>query len=142
MALLIDGAVPLDMLPKLGNIFNVQVNQAGYKSPAHELAAFNERDMTQNAELMSKARRTAFLLRELYAGNIVAAQQKIIADSREDPNGELPYIAPGIDALVGLDKFDRQRLRFKSGAGVPEWLLRRTVREWGFPRNVELRERD
>jgi hypothetical protein len=136
MALPIDGPIPVELVPLIRNVANVQVNQVGYKSVAHELVIANENDMSANAELIEKALITAFLLRQLYAGNVKAAQQKIIADTRENA-GKPPYIAPGIDKLVGFDKFDRMRLRFEPDAGVQEWLLKRTVKSWGFPRDIQ-----
>ncbi len=50
---------------------------------------------------MGKVRMTAFLLRELYEGNVRNAQLKI---SNEFANGGKPYIAPGVRQIVGYDR--------------------------------------
>ena len=52
---------------------------------------------------MGKVRMTAFLLRELYEGNVKNAQLKIF---NEFANGGKPFIAPGIRQIVGYDQFD------------------------------------
>jgi hypothetical protein len=114
----------------------IQYNQAGYKSVAHELVEANEKEWTSKGVSMGKAQITAFLLRELYAGNVKAAQQKIIAETRISAERKPPYVAPGIDVLVGFDKFDAKELRFEKGAGVEKWLLKRAVKGWGFPRDI------
>lgn len=115
---------------------SIQYNQAGYRSVAHELVEANEKEWTSKGVAMGKAQITAFLLRELYAGNVKAAQQKIIAETRINADRKPPYIAPGIDVLVGFDKFDAKELRFEKGAGVEKWLLKRAVKGWGFPRDI------
>ena len=74
---------------------------------------------------MGRARFTAFLLRELYEGNVKNAQFKIF---NEVANGGKPYIAPGIRQIVGYDQFDVNDVKnngFPSDAGVgwfPLWL--------------------
>jgi hypothetical protein len=113
----------------------IQVNAGGYRSVAHELVEANEKELSGKGTTMGKASITAFLLRELYQGDIEAAQLKIVADTRN--NGTPPYIAPGIDELVGFDKFDKE-LGFPRGAGVERWLLRRVVRRWGFPHDIRM----
>jgi hypothetical protein len=55
--------------------------------------------------------------------------------------GALPYIAPGIDKLVGLEKFDPVN-GFPEHAGIPPWLLRRVVRKWDFPREIRMVQTD
>jgi hypothetical protein len=81
---------------------------------------------------MSKARLTAFLLRELYEGNVKNAQLKIF---NEVATGGKPYVAPGIRQIVGYDKFDEKK-GFPENAGVgwfPLWL---TVKLNRYPRNI------
>ena len=85
---------------------------------------------------MGKVRLTAFLLRELYEGNVRNAQLKIF---NEFANGGKPYIAPGIRQIVGYDQFDMDKYKktgFPPDAGVgwfPLWL---TVKLNRFPRNI------
>lgn len=81
---------------------------------------------------MGKARLTAFLLRELYDGNLKNAQLKIYSEIK---SGNKPYIAPGIWQIVGYDKFDEKK-GFPENAGVgwfPLWL---TVKLNRYPRNI------
>ncbi len=85
---------------------------------------------------MGKVRMTAFLLRELYEGNVRNAQLKIF---NEFANGNKPYIAPGIRQIVGYDRFDEKDVKnngFPPDAGegwFPLWL---TVKLNRFPRNI------
>ena len=85
---------------------------------------------------MGKVRMTAFLLRELYEGNVKNAQLKIF---NEIANGGKPYIAPGIRQIVGYDQFDVNDVKkngFPPDAGVgwfPLWL---TVKLNRYPRNI------
>ena len=91
---------------------------------------------------MGRARFTAFLLRELYEGNVKNAQFKIF---NEVANGGKPYIAPGIRQIVGYDQFDVNDVKnngFPSDAGVgwfPLWL---TVKLNQFPGNIIMVKRD
>lgn len=119
-----------------GGFGGIQYNQAGYRSVAHELIAANEKELSGKGATMGKAAITAFLLRELYEGNVDAAQQKIIAETRNNADRKPPYIAPGLDVLIGIEKFDPQELCFEEGAGVNTWLLKRVVKYWGFPRDI------
>lgn len=114
----------------------LQVLNKGYQTVAQTLIEANEKELTGKGAAMGKASITAFLLRELYAGNVKAAQIKIIAETRNSAEGKPPYIAPGIDKLVGFDKFDPKALMFEKGAGVDKYLLRRVVRDWKFPRDI------
>ena len=85
---------------------------------------------------MGKVRMTAFLLRELYEGNVGNAQLKIF---NEFANGGNPYIAPGIRQIVGYDKFDVKDVKnngFPSDAGVDWFPLWLTVKLNRFPRNI------
>ena len=85
---------------------------------------------------MGKVRMTAFLLRELYEGNVKNAQLKIF---NEFANGNKPYIAPSIRQIVGYDKFDVNDVKnsgFAPGAGVDWFPLWLTVILNRFPRNI------
>ena len=85
---------------------------------------------------MGKVRMTAFLLREIYEGNVKNAQLKIF---NEVANGGKPYVAPGIRQIVGYDQFDVNDVKnngFPPDAGVgwfPLWL---TVKLNRYPRNI------
>jgi hypothetical protein len=114
----------------------LQINTQGYRSVAHELVEANEKELGGKNSSMGKASITAFLLRELYEGDVEAAQIKIFADTRNN-NGTTPYIAPGIDELVGFQHFNPET-GFPPGAGVEPWLLRRVVRTRGFPREIRM----
>ncbi len=119
---------------RLADLPTIQINTDGYRSVAHELVAANEKELGGKGSTMGKASITAFLLRELYQGLVDNAQIKIAAEMRN--SGSLPYVAPGIDQLVGLDKFNTVTMTFPPDAGVEPWLLRRVVRNWGFPREI------
>lgn len=136
MALPLDAPIPVAMVPNIPNFANIHFNQAGYESVVHKLVEANEKEWASKGVAMGKAQMTAFLLRELYAGNVRAAQQKIIAETRINAERKPPYVAPGIDVLVGFDKFNPQELRFEPGAGVEKWLLKRAVKGWKFPRDI------
>ena len=85
---------------------------------------------------MGKARFTAFLLRELYEGNVRNAQLKIF---NEVKNGGKPFIASGIRQIVGYDEFNENDLKnngFPPGAGVGWFPLLLTVKLNRFPRNI------
>ena len=85
---------------------------------------------------MGKVRMTAFLLRELYEGNVKNAQLKIF---NEFANGGKPYIAPGIRQIVGYDRFDVNDVKnngFPPDAGVDWFPLWLTVKLNRFPRNI------
>lgn len=143
MALPLEAPIPVNMVPMLPKFANIHFNQAGYESVVHKLVEANEKEWAGKGTAMGKAQMTAFLLRELYAGNVRAAQQKIIAETRIHADRKPPYVAPGIDVLVGFDKFDPQALRFEPGAGVEKWLLKRAVKGWDFPRDIRwIKEND
>jgi hypothetical protein len=81
---------------------------------------------------VGKARLTAFLLREIYEGNVKNAQKKIEAETKA--HGRPPFIAPGVRELVGFDEFAMGR--FPQGAGV-SWLpLMMAVKLNRYPQNI------
>ena len=106
---------------------------------ALEIIAANEKNISGKGAAMGKATITAFLLRELYEGNVDSAQSKIIAEVLNE--GKPPYIAPGIRELVGFDQFD-EKTGFPPKAGVSPRLLKRVVREMGYPRNIQIVKTD
>jgi hypothetical protein len=81
-----------------------------------------------------KARMTAFLLREIYNGHIKAAQSKILAEVKNDKDRKIPYVAPGLSELLGMDKFDRDK--GFSGSGVTWLRLITTVKRYRHPRYI------
>ena len=83
---------------------------------------------------MGKARLTAFLLREIYEGNVRNAQLKIF---NEVKNGNKPFIAPGIRQILGYDKFDEKiEGGFPPGAGIGWFPLMLTVKLHHHPRHI------
>jgi hypothetical protein len=118
----------------------VQINTGDYKSLAQELVAVNEKELQGKGAAMGKASITAFLLRELYEGNVDTAQSKIYAETLNN-EGKPPYIAPGIYELVGFDKFD-PITGFPPGAGVNRLLLFAVVLNRGYPRDVQFIKTD
>ncbi len=66
---------------------------------------------------MGKARMTAFLLREIYEGDVESAQRKIF-DETEINDGKVPFIAPGLrQLLVSINS--NKDTGFSRGAGRP-----------------------
>lgn len=110
-----------------------QIFKAGYQTVAHLAFEANEKDFQVRSSTMGKARTTAFLLRELYQGNVEEAQKKVFGDTRN--NGQIPYLAPGIRELIGFGDFDEET-GFPAAAGVDPVLLLLTVRLWRFPREI------
>jgi hypothetical protein len=100
-----------------------------------EFFTLNQEDLKSGGPqggAMGKARMTAFLLRELYEGNVKNAQLKIF---NEVANGGKPYVAPGIRQIVGYDRFDEKK-GFPPGAGVGWFPLLLTVKLNRYPRNI------
>lgn len=118
----------------------IQVNKDGYRTATHDLITANEQELKGKGAAIGRASTTAFLLRELYEGNVDAAQSKIFTDTLNS-DGTPPYIAPGIYELVGFDKFD-PKTGFPPKAGVPRWLLLRVVRSWHYPREIQMVKTD
>lgn len=128
-------------IPALGGMmYGGYGNAEATRNIALEIIAANEKDLSSKGAAMGKAAITAFLLRELYEGNVDAAQSKIYADTLNN-NGTPPFIAPGIYELVGFDKFD-PKTGFPPKSGVSPRLLRRVVREWRYPRDLQIVKTD
>ena len=118
----------------------VQINTGDYRSLAHELVATNEKELQGKGAAMGKASITAFLLRELYEGNVDTAQSKIFAETINN-DGKPPYIAPGIYELVGFEKFNPVT-GFPPGAGINRLLLYSVVLNRGYPRDIQFIKTD
>ena len=82
---------------------------------------------------MSKARITAFLLREVYEGNVETAQLKIVNEFKN--SGKLPFIAPGLRQLLDVDQFDEKK-GFPKGSGVAWFPLILAVKLHRHPRHI------
>ena len=83
---------------------DIQIFETGYRTPAHDIIQWNENDLAGKGTVMGKATVTALLFRELYEGSVGTAQSRIKAEVKNN-GGNLPYLAPGIRELVGIDKF-------------------------------------
>lgn len=128
-------------IPALGGITYGGTSSAeATRNIALEIIAANEKDLNGKGAAMGKASITAFLLREIYEGNIDAAQSKIFSDTLNN-NGTPPFIAPGIYEIVGFEEFDPET-GFPPKCGVSEHLLRRVVRERRFPRDIQIVKTD
>jgi hypothetical protein len=79
---------------------------------------------------------TAILLRNIMNGSIVGAKIWIEAFYRE--NKALPYVAPGIDKLLEINRFDKTTGEFAPYAGADFRLVQRVVRRDGFPKHTRL----
>ncbi len=117
----------------------VPVIQPMYSQPANKTVALeffelNEKDLAGKGSAAGKASISAFLLRELYEGNVEAAQKKVLAETKNNDN-KPPYIAPGIRELIGFDRFTPEH-GFEEGAGVAWFELLLAVQLWRFPRNI------
>ncbi len=100
-----------------------------------ELVRLNQKDLEGVGANSGKARITAFLLRELYAGNIKNAQSKVYAETKT--GGKLPFIAAGLRELLELDKFDTDK-GFQTDAGVPWSFLLLAVQLGGHPSHIKM----
>jgi hypothetical protein len=110
----------------------IQIYSAGYRTVAHEAFELNEKDLAGKGAAMGKASITAFLLRELYEGNVNGAQMKVYSDVK---NGGSPYVAPGIREIIGYDEFDKET-GFPKGAGESGWDVKMAAKVWGYPRSL------
>jgi len=94
----------------------------------------------------SRARFTAFLLREIYEGNVKNAQLKIFNEVQSGNND--PYIAPGVRQIVGYDdrfnpditpdnpEYKNYKWGFPKGAGKGWFPVLLTVKLNRFPRHI------
>jgi hypothetical protein len=95
----------------------------------------NQSDLSSGgpqAAAMGKARLTAFLLRELYEGNVETAQLKVY---NEFKNGGKPVIVAGLRQLIDFDKFD-EKTGFPHGSGVNPNLLWFAVKIHRHPHHI------
>jgi hypothetical protein len=81
---------------------------------------------------MGKARMTAFILREIYEGNVETAQLKV---HHEVKAGSKPFIAPGLSKILGYEKY-KDPDGFPDDAGIEPNLLWFAVKIFGHPRNI------
>ncbi len=95
---------------------------------------------------MGKVRLTAFLLREIYEGNVRNAQLKIFNEVKS--GNKDPYVAPGIRQIVGYDArfkpdikpsdpdYDKYEYGFPKDAGEDWFPVLMTVKMFRYPRNI------
>jgi hypothetical protein len=93
-----------------------------------------------------QARFTAFLLREIYEGNVKNAQLKIFNEVKS--GNKEPYIAPGVRQIVGYDdrfnpdikpddpEYKNYKYGFPKGAGEGWFPVLLTVKLNRFPRHI------
>ncbi len=115
---------------RLARPADIQIFETGYRTPAHDIIQWNENDLAGKGTVMGKATVTALLFRELYEGSVGTAQSRIKAEVKNN-GGNLPYLAPGIRELVGIDKFKDGE--FEEGAGVDSDELEWVVKHRKFP---------
>lgn len=82
---------------------------------------------------MGKARITAFILREIYEGNVETAQLKVHHEVKIGK--EKPFIAPGLAKILGYDQY-KDGEGFPEGSGVDPNLLWLAVKLFRHPRNI------
>lgn len=117
----------LAMIPKDSAEAVAEVYKAFYEQNQKELGGGPQ------ADSMGRARLTAFLLREVYEGNIALAQLKIINEFKN--SGKLPFVVSGLRQLLELDSFDEKEARFKK-AGVGWFTLTVAVKLHRHPRHI------
>ena len=98
----------------------------------------NQKDLTGGAqgEPMGKARITAFLLREIYEGNIRTAQLKIENEFKNSKDKKLPFIAAGLREILDIDHFDEAAGRFQPPGAVWSFPLWLAVKLHRHPRHI------
>jgi hypothetical protein len=96
-----------------------------------------EMDGGGQGESMGKARSTAFLLREVYEGNVLNAQRKIYNEWKN--SGKVPFMVAGLREILGVDKFDASKYPppgFPPDAGTPWYVLNLATRFYRHPRHI------
>jgi|GEM_PF-4031789 len=111
----------------------------------------NEEDAKNRGGPGPKAAITAFLLREIYDGDIELAQAKIEAEMIAN-NGNPPFVVAGLRNILGLDEFLAAYRQWQtarvanptlpqphfSDFGVEWWRILLAVRLGGFPRDIAM----
>jgi hypothetical protein len=109
----------------------IQILNAGYRTPAHDIIQWNENDLAGKGAAMSRATDTALLLRELYEGSVNAARARIEAQVRNA--NTVPYLAPGMRELIGTHTYDKEKDVFVWTPGVDTVELQLVAKLRGFP---------
>jgi hypothetical protein len=109
----------------------IQIFKAGYRTPAHDIIEKNENDLAGKGAAMGRAHVTAMLFRELYEGGIGNARSRIEADVKNGNNP--PYVAPGINELIGYKSFDKAQGEFKDKSEFNDDDLELAVQLGRFP---------
>jgi hypothetical protein len=111
----------------------------------------NEEDAKNRGGPGPKAAITAFLLREIYEGDIELAQNKILAEMRAN-DGKVPHVVAGLREILGLDDYLAAKAEYEkdkaagvlrdeprfSDFGVNWAALLLVVRLGGFPRDITM----
>lgn len=108
-----------------------QIFNEGYRTPAHDIIEWNEKDRISKGTAAGKASATAFIFRELYEGSIGTARAKIEADIRN--GGSAPYLAPGFREIIGTHKYDKDNDKFTWEGGKDSDELEYVVKHRKFP---------
>ncbi len=95
----------------------------------------NQKELAGGAQAnsMGRARMTAFLLREVYEGNVGLAQLKIINEFKN--SGKVPFVVSGLRQLLELDSFDEKAGRF-TRPGIGWFPLTVAVKLHRHPRHI------
>ncbi len=106
-----------------------------------------ELDGGGQGDAMGKARITAFLLREVYEGNVINAQRKIYNEYVVSGK-KIPHIVAGLREILDVDNFNPEMPilnrtpekyagpGFPPGSGTPWHILRLAARFYGHPRHI------
>lgn len=105
-------------------------------TPIHALFSKYEADIQSVKGDKKVINHTANLLRDLLNGSVRGAQ--IWIEGQYRINKALPYVAPGIAELVGLEHFCEESGKFLPGAGIDWRLLKRVVRRGRYPKQIIL----
>ena len=111
-----------------------QSEVTGFRSPVYDIWQMYEKELAGGKGDKRLIGQTANLVRELADGSVRGAQLYVAAEWRE--NGKLPYVAPGIDELIGIKHFDTVTGNFPRGSGERGWIVRYVARARGFPQGL------
>jgi len=135
--------------------WNTLTGRDAFSKTPDKIFDLNEEDAKARGAPNPKAAITAFLLREIYEGNIDLAQNKILAEMKAN-DGKVPHVVAGLREILGLDEYLAAKAKFESDkeAGVATeeprfgdfgvaWVpLLAAVKLGRFPRNITMSRTD